>query len=181
MYLHTNVKPNLQNVAVFISTEQNGSYVIRQNNIKQRTLCVYYFLIKRKKLFGQPNIRTSISDKPVHSASNYRSKRTSRNLGFKKTRNSDRKKHFVLEDRGCRKYSIDEYEILIAMKRFFLRIRSFGNFLIDKYRKNMFFNVWFRELMNSGNFRSMDIERKIWDLTVFRKSFIDEYGNFDTG
>ena len=41
---------------VFISTEQNGSYVIRQNNIKEKTLCVYYFFIKRKKLFGQPNI-----------------------------------------------------------------------------------------------------------------------------
>ena len=23
--------------------------------MKQKTLCVYYFLIKRKKLFGQPN------------------------------------------------------------------------------------------------------------------------------
>ena len=30
--------------------------VIRQNNIEQKTLCVYYFLIERKKLFGQPNI-----------------------------------------------------------------------------------------------------------------------------
>ena len=38
-----------------ISTEQNESYVIRKNNIKQSTLCVYYFLIKRKKPFGQPN------------------------------------------------------------------------------------------------------------------------------
>ena len=37
----TNVKPSLWNVAVFISTKQNGSYVIRQNNIKQETLCVY--------------------------------------------------------------------------------------------------------------------------------------------
>ena len=55
VYLHTNVKPNMSNVAVFTSTEQNGSYVIRQNNIKQETLYVYYFLIKRKKLFGQPN------------------------------------------------------------------------------------------------------------------------------
>ena len=55
VHLYRNVKPNLWNVAVFISTEQNGSYVIRQNNIKQKTLCVCYFLIKRKKLFGQPN------------------------------------------------------------------------------------------------------------------------------
>ena len=55
VHLHTNVKPSLWNVAVFISTEQNGSYVIRQNNIKQRRLCIYYFLIKRKIFFGQPN------------------------------------------------------------------------------------------------------------------------------
>ena len=34
---------------------QKISYVIRQNNIKQKTLCVYYFVVKRKKLFGQPN------------------------------------------------------------------------------------------------------------------------------
>ena len=30
-------------------------YVIRQNNIKQKTLYAYYFLIKQKKLFGQTN------------------------------------------------------------------------------------------------------------------------------
>ena len=54
MHLHTNVKPSLWNVAVFISTEQNGSYVIRQNNIKQKT-CIYS-LIKWQKLFGQTNI-----------------------------------------------------------------------------------------------------------------------------
>ena len=59
IHLHTNVTPSVWNVAVFISTEQNGSYVIRQNNIKQKTLCVYYFLIKRKKLFGQPNTFSS--------------------------------------------------------------------------------------------------------------------------
>ena len=35
MHLYTNAKPNLWNVAVFISTGQNA-YVIRQNNIKQR-------------------------------------------------------------------------------------------------------------------------------------------------
>ena len=62
LHLHTNVKPSLWNIAVFISTKQNGSYVIRQNNIKQKTLCVYYFLIKRKKLFGQPNILTRMMD-----------------------------------------------------------------------------------------------------------------------
>ena len=56
VHLHTNVKPSLWNVAVFISTEQNESYVIRQNNINQKTSCVYYFLVKRKKLFGQPDI-----------------------------------------------------------------------------------------------------------------------------
>ena len=50
-----NVKPSLWNVAVFTSTEQNGSYVIQQNNIKQKTLWIYYFVVKRKKLFGQPN------------------------------------------------------------------------------------------------------------------------------
>ena len=44
-----------------ISTEQNESYVIRKNNIKQRTLCVYYFLIKRKKPFGQPNRKIYLS------------------------------------------------------------------------------------------------------------------------
>ena len=36
MQLHTNVKPSLWNVALFISTEQNGLYVIRENNIKQK-------------------------------------------------------------------------------------------------------------------------------------------------
>ena len=45
---------------MFISTEQDGSYVIRQNNIKQKTLRVYYFLIKRKKLFGQSNTLENI-------------------------------------------------------------------------------------------------------------------------
>ena len=39
----TTVKPSLWNVTLFISIERNR-------------LCVYYFLIKRKKLFGQPNI-----------------------------------------------------------------------------------------------------------------------------
>ena len=34
----------------------NRTKWIRRNNIKQRTLYVYYFLIKRNKLFGQPNI-----------------------------------------------------------------------------------------------------------------------------
>ena len=61
VYLHTNVKPSLWNLTVFISTEQNRSYVIRQNNINQKTLCLYYFLIKRKKLFGQPNIISMVS------------------------------------------------------------------------------------------------------------------------
>ena len=56
VHLHKNVKTSLWNVAVFIATKQNGSYVIRRNNIKQKTLCVYYFLIKRKKLFGQTNV-----------------------------------------------------------------------------------------------------------------------------
>ena len=36
MHLHANVKPSPWNVSVYISTEQNGSYVIRQNNIKQK-------------------------------------------------------------------------------------------------------------------------------------------------
>ena len=54
-FLRTNVKSSLRNIAVFISTEQNESYVIRRNNIKRKTLSVYYSLIKRKKLFGQPN------------------------------------------------------------------------------------------------------------------------------
>ena len=35
--------------------------VIRQNSIKQKTLCVYYFLIKRKKLSRQSNIFVQIS------------------------------------------------------------------------------------------------------------------------
>ena len=30
------------------------SRVIEETNIKQKTLRVYYFLIKQKKLFGQP-------------------------------------------------------------------------------------------------------------------------------
>ena len=56
VHRRTNVKLSQWNVTVFISTEQNRSYVIRRNNIKRKTLCVYYFLIKQKKLFGQPNI-----------------------------------------------------------------------------------------------------------------------------
>ena len=32
-------------------------WIFRQNNIKQKRLCVYYLLIKRKKLFGQPNVK----------------------------------------------------------------------------------------------------------------------------
>ena len=56
VHLRRNAKSSLWNIAVFIPTEQNGSYVIRGNNIKQGTLCVYYLLIKQKKLFGQPNI-----------------------------------------------------------------------------------------------------------------------------
>ena len=35
------------------------SCIIQYTNMKQRTSCVYYFLIKRKKLFGQPNITIS--------------------------------------------------------------------------------------------------------------------------
>ena len=49
-----NAKPSPCNVAAFISTERNESYVIRQSNIKQKTLCVYYFLVKREKLLRQP-------------------------------------------------------------------------------------------------------------------------------
>ena len=52
--LCTNRKPNLSNVVIFILIEQNGSYVIRQNNVK-RKMRIHYFLIKRKKLFGRPN------------------------------------------------------------------------------------------------------------------------------
>ena len=33
----------------------NRTKWIVRNSTKQKTLCVYYFLIKRKKLFGQPN------------------------------------------------------------------------------------------------------------------------------
>ena len=59
MHLCTNRKPNLSNVVIFILIEQNESYVIRQNNVK-RKMCVHYFLIKRKKLFGRPNTYTYI-------------------------------------------------------------------------------------------------------------------------
>ena len=52
------MKPNLPNVVIFTLIKQNGSYVIRLNNIK-RKMCIRYFLIKRKKLFGRPN--TTIS------------------------------------------------------------------------------------------------------------------------
>ena len=53
-HLYTNMKPNLSNVVIFILIEQNGSYVIRYNNMK-RKMCIHYFLIKQKKLFGRPN------------------------------------------------------------------------------------------------------------------------------
>ena len=55
-HLYTNMKPNLSNVVIFILIEQNGLYVIRQNNIKGKMFCFHYFLIKRKKLFGRANI-----------------------------------------------------------------------------------------------------------------------------
>ena len=51
-----------QGCEMFISTEQNGSYVIRENNIKNIVvyvllsiigLCAYYFLTKRRELLGQ--------------------------------------------------------------------------------------------------------------------------------
>ena len=61
MHLYTNAKPSLRIVVVSILTEQNGSYTIRQNNIKQKMLCVSYFLIKAKKLFGQPIVRQFLS------------------------------------------------------------------------------------------------------------------------
>ena len=51
------MKPNLSNVVVFILIEQNGSYVIQQNNIKM--LKIHYFLIKRRKLIGRPNTNSA--------------------------------------------------------------------------------------------------------------------------
>ena len=33
----------------------NGIKWIKHNSIKQKMLCIYYFLTKRNKLFGQPN------------------------------------------------------------------------------------------------------------------------------
>ena len=50
MHLCTNMKPSLSNVVIFILIEQNGSYVIRQNNIKRKMLYIHYFFINRKKL-----------------------------------------------------------------------------------------------------------------------------------
>ena len=49
------MKPNLSNIVIFILIEQNGSYVIRQNNMERKMLCIQYFLIRRKKLSGRPN------------------------------------------------------------------------------------------------------------------------------
>ena len=49
--LRTNVKPSLWNVAVFISTEQNGSYVIRKNNIKQKNVVRLLFPHTTKETF----------------------------------------------------------------------------------------------------------------------------------
>ena len=55
MHPCTNMKSILSNVVIFILIEPNGSYVIWWNNIKRRMLCIHYFLMKRKKLFGRPN------------------------------------------------------------------------------------------------------------------------------
>lgn len=52
MHLCTNMKPELSNVMVFILIEQNGSDMIQLNNIKQKMLCKYCFLVKPKKLLG---------------------------------------------------------------------------------------------------------------------------------
>ena len=44
-------------VVHFIPIEQyENRTVIQWNNIKQKMLCIYYLLIKRKKLLGQPDI-----------------------------------------------------------------------------------------------------------------------------
>ena len=80
VHLRTNVKASLRNVAVFISTEQNRSYVIRRNNIKQRALCVYYFLIKRKKLSAQPNTKMKYFYVPPRYRSTNLPDQTSRKL-----------------------------------------------------------------------------------------------------
>ena len=50
-------------IIYILHVTQNGSYdancrikkVMHQRNIKQNILCVYCFLVKRKKLSGQPN------------------------------------------------------------------------------------------------------------------------------
>lgn len=36
-------------IRISVLLEQNGSYVIQRNNIKQKILCIYCFLIKREK------------------------------------------------------------------------------------------------------------------------------------
>ena len=59
-HLYINMKPNLSVVVIFILIKQNWSYVIRQNNITRKMLCIHYFLIKRKKLFGRPNINVTL-------------------------------------------------------------------------------------------------------------------------
>ena len=51
LHLRRNAKPSLRNVALFISTEQNGSYVIRQNNIKQKNVMRLLFSHKTKETF----------------------------------------------------------------------------------------------------------------------------------
>lgn len=56
--LYTNVELDPSDVVVFNLIERNGSGTIRQNNMKEKTLRVYCFLIKRKKLSAQPNITT---------------------------------------------------------------------------------------------------------------------------
>ena len=39
----------------FLRKRESKSVKIRENNIKQKLLRVYSFLVKRKKLFRQPN------------------------------------------------------------------------------------------------------------------------------
>ena len=55
----------------FISTGQNGSYVIRQNNINQKNVVRLFFPIKRKKLFGRrvddDSFTASVADVLTHS------------------------------------------------------------------------------------------------------------------
>ena len=59
-YVDTNMKPNMSDVVIFIFDRLLAIVEHVSFALKQKMLCIYYFLLKRKKLLGQANIWMSL-------------------------------------------------------------------------------------------------------------------------